>query len=97
MERLSNRNKFVYYRLTEKGKDILDLLMSVAVAFLSSYVVYLSMGSESVVGSYERIAADTGPITTSTNIYVAMTLAFIFIFVIVFFLVKIFRLKSSHF
>lgn len=93
VERLSNKNKFVYYRLTEKGREILDLIVSVVAASLSSLTAYY--GIDRGVRGYEyQIAGDSGPITLSTNIYVAI-LSFIFVFVIVFFLIKIIR--SSHF
>ncbi len=92
VSRLPKRNKFVYYKLTKKGKDILDLLISVVVASLSSVITYLGIDD---YASKHTIAADSGPINISTNIYVAVGLSFIFVFIAVFFFLKIPRTPHS--
>jgi len=41
VERMTNGNRFVYYRLTEKGRKVLDLVLSVVISTLSSILAYV--------------------------------------------------------
>ncbi|HID43938.1 MAG TPA: ArsR family transcriptional regulator [Archaeoglobaceae archaeon] len=41
VKRIVNGNKFIYYRLSEKGKDILDMLSALILSGIASIVAYL--------------------------------------------------------
>ncbi len=102
VERISNGNKFVYYKLTERGREILDSLISVISAILSSLITYFTLrGSKKAIYAIQekRLAYadhipnpfETNYHTYSTDIHVAAILSFIFVFLIVFFSIKLFR------
>jgi DNA-binding transcriptional ArsR family regulator len=108
VERIKNGNKFVYYRLTEKGREMADLAVSIAVSTLSSALAYTATShSESysiAVGRAPKYApADGFPmpvsakiVQTSTDPIMASTLAFVFVFVIVLFSIKLLRLAMDY-
>jgi DNA-binding HxlR family transcriptional regulator len=109
VERIKNGNKFVYYRLTEKGREVADLIVSLAVSALGSALAYTATyHGESVAFD---ISVEQAPkyapaggfptptpakiVQTATDPVMASILAFVFIFVIVFFSIKLIRLVKS--
>ncbi|MFP3909000.1 MAG: winged helix-turn-helix domain-containing protein [Archaeoglobaceae archaeon] len=46
VERVKNGNRFIYYRITEKGRRVTDLMVSLFTAVLSSFAVYKFMVQE---------------------------------------------------
>ncbi len=114
VERITNGNKFVYYRLTERGKEILDVLLSFIVSSISAVAAYVFIhpqefqakmvkagGSlpipQPVVPKPYLIVVDSTHPTHMTSNLMATILAFIFVFIITFFSLKLFRLKKLTF
>ena len=111
VERITNGNKFVYYRLTERGKEILDVLLSFIVSSISAVAAYVFIhpqefqakmvkagGSlpipQPVVPKPYPIVVDSTHPTHMTSNLMAAILAFIFVFIITFFSLKLYRLKK---
>jgi DNA-binding MarR family transcriptional regulator len=42
VRRIENGNRFVYYKLSQKGREILELIISAVIAFTGSIIAYLS-------------------------------------------------------
>ena len=97
VRRVQNGNKFVYYSLTEKGKNFVRLLVSLILSSVLSYVLASLSSSDKTTEKlpalsymvYQTIHNETPALylynsTTCTNYYVAFVLAFVFIFAIVY-------------
>ena len=110
VERITNGNKFVYYRLTERGKEILDVLLSFIVSSISAMAAYVFIHPQEfqakmvkagslpipqpvVPKPYPIVVDSTHPAHTTSNLMAAI-LAFIFVFIITFFSLKLYRLKK---
>lgn len=46
VERVKNGNRFIYYRITEKGRRVTDLMVSIFAAVLSSFAVHRFLAPE---------------------------------------------------
>jgi DNA-binding MarR family transcriptional regulator len=95
VRRVQNGNKFVYYSLTEKGKNFVRLLVSLISSSVLSYVLASLSSSDKTTEKlpalsymvYQTIRNEIPVLynsTTCTNYYVAFILAFVFIFAIVY-------------
>jgi len=98
VRRVQNGNKFVYYSLTEKGKNFVRLLVSLISSSVLSYVLASLSSSDKTTSEklpallysnlvYQTIHNEIPVLynsTTCTNYYVAFILAFVFIFAIVY-------------
>ena len=100
VDRITNGNKFIYYRLTEKGKEALDLIASLIAAIISALVSYFAIKDTGMLFAQTKKLAYADHIPNpfvpsyhaySTDIRVAAALSFIFVFIIVFFLIKLIR------
>lgn len=49
VERVKNGNRFIYYRITEKGRRVTDLMVSIFTAVLSSFAVHRFLAPEPMV------------------------------------------------
>ena len=95
VRRVQNGNKFVYYSLTEKGKNFVRLFVSLISSSVLSYVLASLSSSDKTTEKlpalsymvYQTIRNEIPVLynsTTCTNYYVAFILAFVFIFAIVY-------------
>jgi DNA-binding transcriptional ArsR family regulator len=99
--RLENGNKFVYYCLTEKGKRYVEYISALILSLISSAIASVGVRNSSGVFSDFAtprpvptggiITPDTTVRTVETSPAMAAILAFIFVFVAVFFFAKLVR------
>ncbi len=87
VRRLKNGNKFVYYALTEKGREFAKLIVSSLISCLLSYAIASGVKNETPVG---RCIGYVGYVTSS-DFSVAYILAFVFIFITIYFTIKLFE------
>ena len=50
VKRVENGNRFVYYKLSQKGREVFEALISAAIAFAGSVIAYLSASRLSGAG-----------------------------------------------
>ena len=112
VERITNGNVFVYYKLTEKGREILDLMLSGIISTLSSILAYVFTQSFQDFQNFRDVqvkqvryaGGGAFPLPTfhlhypshSTSPTMAAILAFIFVFIITFFSFKLHRDYQSN-
>lgn len=81
--RLENGNKFVYYSLTEKGRELIRVTLSMIVSALASYILALisNKKGEILEIGYGRSLPFESYSSFETNFYVAFLIGFVFIFI----------------
>ena len=84
VRRLKNENKFVYYALTEKGREFVKFIVSSLISCLLSYTIANRVKNETPV------VRCIGYVTSS-DFSVAYILAFAFIFTTIYFTIKLFE------
>ncbi len=57
VERVKNGNRFVYYRITEKGRRVTDLMVSIFAAVLGSFAVHRFLTPEPMMFEVAREGA----------------------------------------
>ena len=95
IKRIHNGNKFIYYTLTEKGKRILEIVLSALASLPPSYALAHLATTQQPQRLTSPQIAGIGEITktTATDFYTAFILAYILIFVIVYFTLSLFKTK----
>lgn len=107
VERITNGNRFVYYRLTGKGKEILDLVLSLIISSISSIIAYMYVHPQHFQVKEAKylggsplplpqptpilIEHSAHPTYTTTPNPMAAILAFIFVFIITFLSFRLYR------
>lgn len=54
VERVKNGNRFIYYRITEKGRRVTDLMVSIFAAIVSSFAVSRLLAPEPIMFEIAR-------------------------------------------
>jgi|Deesub1362A_J573_1020465.scaffolds.fasta_scaffold01404_10 DNA-binding MarR family transcriptional regulator len=105
VSRIVNGNKFIYYKLTEKGREIVEVLVSFVLSLAAATLAYLGFTNEAEVIKPKPMPVPTPtPLpkpaggftdfvikTTSTSSIAAAILTFIFLFVIILFSLRLYR------
>jgi len=109
VSRVVNGNKFIYYKLTEKGRGIVEVLVSFVFSLAAATLTYLRFTNEAEVIKSKPMPVPThtpppkpaGDLTdfaiktTSISPIAAAILTFTFLFVIIFFSLKLYRVERN--